>query len=161
MLSRMVPGVLVLLALVSNFETAWTDEPTKSAVSFTTYKEAYQLAQKEHLPLVVFVGAKWCPACRKMEATVLPNLPKTGILKDAAFARVDYDQDKELAAAITGGGPLPQVVIFHPKGFRAKPSRAIGFQTPERLLRFLSEGLRPAGNSGIAKDVSSDAGRSG
>lgn len=119
-----------------------TDPP---AISFVSYKDAYQRAAQERVPLVVFVGAKWCPACRKMEESVIPNLPKNPILQKAVFARLDYDQDTKLAQAVTGGGALPQVVIFPPQGSSGKLRRAVGAQSVEKLFQFLRDGLTAKG----------------
>lgn len=143
----MVPGVVTSLVLTMSMalaaDSAVSSGTTEPAVSFNSYKEAYRRAQEERLPLVVFVGAEWCPACRKMDEAVFPHLPKSPILQNGVFARVDYDQDTKLAQAITGGGALPQVVIFPPQGSGQKLRRVVGAQPVEKLFQFLREGLSP------------------
>ncbi|NMC21011.1 MAG: thioredoxin family protein [Thermogutta sp.] len=141
MFLEIVTSLAAAISVVLAADSALPNAADKPAVSFVSYKDAYRRAQEEHLPLVVFVGAEWCPACRKMEETVIPSLPKSPILRNGVFARVDYDQDTKLARAITGGGALPQVVIFPPQGSGGKLRRVIGAQPVERLFRFLQDGL--------------------
>lgn len=127
-------------------ESGLLNESDQAAISLDSYKDAYQRAAQERLPLVVFVGAKWCPACRKMEKSVIPNLPNSPILRKAVFARLDYDQDTKLAQAVTGGGALPQVVIFPPQGSNGKLRRLVGAQPVEKLFQFLRDGLSTQGD---------------
>ncbi|GAB4127312.1 MAG: thioredoxin family protein [Thermogutta sp.] len=141
----LVRSLALTLSVVTVADSDLSNKGSESAVSptvsFVSYKDAYQRARKEHLPLVVFVGAEWCPACRRMEQSVIPNLPASPIYRDAVFARVDYDQDTKLAEAITGGGALPQIVIFPPQGSSEKARRVIGAQPVEKLFQFLRDGL--------------------
>jgi len=141
MVPRLVTSLVVTMSVALAADSGLPNDADKPAVSFVSYKDAYRRAQEDRLPLVVFVGAEWCPACRKMEETVIPNLPKSPIFQNGVFARVDYDQDTKLAQAITGGGALPQVVIFPPQGSDGKLRRVVGAQPVEKLFQFLRDGL--------------------
>ncbi len=153
MVSGIVTSLVVTMGMALAADSAASPESNQLAVSFVSYKDAYRRAQEERLPLVVFVGAEWCPACRKMDEAVFPNLPQSPILKNGVFARVDYDQDTKLAQAITGGGALPQVIIFPPQGSGQKLRRVVGAQPVEKLFQFLREGLSlkrdPAGSTAM------------
>ncbi|GAB6165485.1 thioredoxin family protein [Thermostilla marina] len=108
----------------------------------TSYANAYRSSMETGRPLVVLVGAEWCPACRTMKTEVLPVLEKRGELKRVAFAQVDYDAEGKLARELTNGGAIPQLLVFeHNNGRDWKVRRLIGSQPVEKVVRFLREGL--------------------
>lgn len=86
----------------------------------TSYKAAYERHKHEGRPLVVLVGADWCPGCRTMKHSVVPELKRRGDLADVAFAVVDTDREPELARKLMSGGSIPQLVVFHasPEGIK-------------------------------------------
>ena len=63
------------------------------------------------------------------------------MFRKVAFARVNPDQDAELAEQLTGGGPIPQLVMFRKtsKGWMRKV--LIGGQSVETVEEFIKEGL--------------------
>ncbi len=77
-----------------------------------TYKDAYEQAEKTGQPLVVLVGADWCPACQAMKQSVIPQLARKGILTKVSFATVNTDHDQALAGRLMRGGMIPQLVIY-------------------------------------------------
>lgn len=165
MFVRILTSLVLCLSVAASddaaSESSLPNEADRPAISFVSYKDAYQRAARERLPLVVFVGAKWCPACRKMEQSVIPNLPKSLILQKAVFARLDYDQDTKLAQAVTGGGALPQVVIFPPQGSNGKLRRVVGAQPVEKLFQFLRDGLSAKGDPAESAAMNTVPNRSG
>jgi thioredoxin-like negative regulator of GroEL len=72
-----------------------------------TYSQAYHQAVKTGRPLVVLVGAEWCPACKVMKDTVIPAVKKRGGLSKVSFAIVDIDEEQKLGREMTDGGPIP------------------------------------------------------
>src|SRR4051812_34171462 len=46
-----------------------------------SYHTALQEAQKQQRPLLVLVGANWCPGCNAMKTRVLPGLARRGALR--------------------------------------------------------------------------------
>ncbi|RMG00101.1 MAG: thioredoxin [Planctomycetota bacterium] len=117
----------------------------------TSYANAYRSSLETGRPLVVLVGAEWCPACRTMKTQVLPVLEKRGELKRVAFAQVDYDAEGDLARELTKGGAIPQLLMFEHNGRDWKVRRLIGMQPVEKVTRFLREGLN-ADNDRTAGD---------
>lgn len=77
-----------------------------------TYQTALQDAQAKQRPLLVLVGAGWCPGCQTMKTRVLPNLAKRGGLRGVSFTIVDYDADTETAQQLMRGGTIPQLIVF-------------------------------------------------
>jgi len=85
----------------------------------TSYAKALKDLEKTGRPLVVLVGADWCPACQVMKDTTIPKLKKSGKLKNVAFASVNVDKDEKLASKLMRGGTIPQLIVYRktPKGW--------------------------------------------
>jgi len=109
-----------------------------------SYAEARQVVETTGKPMLVMVGAEWCGPCQKMRTQILPRLRERGTLRSVAFAHVDADAQSRLAAELTGGGPVPQLVMYRktPQGwFRRK---LVGVQPVETVERFIQEGVELA-----------------
>ncbi len=76
------------------------------------YAEAYRQTQEGGQPLLVLVGADWCPGCVTMKHGVLPRLTQAGRLKDATLAVVNLDAEGDLAGQLMRGGTIPQLIVF-------------------------------------------------
>jgi hypothetical protein len=76
-----------------------------------------------------------------MKKTILPRVRAHGLLRKVAFARVNPDNDAELASQLIGGGPIPQLVMFRKtkKGWVRKA--LVGGQSVETVEEFINEGL--------------------
>jgi thioredoxin-like negative regulator of GroEL len=106
-----------------------------------TYADARQVTMKTGRPMVVMVSTDWCAPCQMMKRTILPRVREHGLFRKVAFAVVNPDRDTELANEITGGGPVPQLVMFRKtsKGWVRK--KLIGGQSVETVEEFINEGL--------------------
>ncbi len=106
-----------------------------------SYGEAHKATIEKGYPLVVVVGATWCPACQEMKLKVIPELKRGGILQNVAFAQVDVDEETELAAKLTEGGPIPQIVVYRktPSGWRLR--RLIGGHDLRTVEQFILRGV--------------------
>ncbi len=82
------------------------------AVGAQTYEQAYGETQANGRPLVVLVGADWCPGCRTMKQAVLPRLQGSGQLAAVNYAQVDTDDRSELASRLMRGGTIPQLIVY-------------------------------------------------
>ena len=120
-----------------------------------TYAEAQRTTTKTGKPMVVMVSTDWCPPCQIMKKTVLPRVRERGLLRKVAFAMVNPDRDKELAEKLTGGGPIPQLVMFRRKGDGWVRKNLVGGQSVEAVEEFIKEGL--AKDAADKKKSSSDA----
>jgi thioredoxin-like negative regulator of GroEL len=87
-----------------------------------SYAEAHRLQAETGRPLVVLIGADWCPACQTMKNSVIPQAQRQGVLEGVAFAQVNTDQEPELSKKLMQGGMIPQLVVFHKsaKGWQRK-----------------------------------------
>jgi thiol-disulfide isomerase/thioredoxin len=111
------------------------------AGSAETYSEAHKATTEKGYPLVVVVGASWCPACQELKSKVIPELKRHGVLHDVAFAQVDLDEEKELATKLTEGGPIPQIVVYRktPVGWRLR--RLVGGHDVRTVEQFILQGV--------------------
>lgn len=107
-----------------------------------SYAEAHKATTEKGCPLVVVVGATWCPACQQLKKDVLPEVKRHGVLRNVAFAEVDLDEERELGSELTEGGPIPQIVVYRhtPLGWRLR--RLIGGQDVRTVEQFILQGVR-------------------
>lgn len=106
-----------------------------------SYAKAHETTTKTGQPMVILVGAKWCPACVQMKESVVPQLEQRGSLKSVSFAEVDLDQEHELGRLLTKGGPIPQLLMYRKTKLGWRLRRIIGGQSVEKVDRFIAEGV--------------------
>lgn len=120
-----------------------------TASSTTNYQSAYKVTAETGRPLVVLVGADWCPGCQTMKQSVLPQLERRGSLNGVSLAVVNCDQEEKLAGKLMKGSSIPQLIMYvkTDKGWDRK--EMVGAQPPEAVEAFLSEGTsRPIATLG-------------
>lgn len=112
-----------------------------------TYAEAHQQTVETGRPLVVMVGADWCPACHQMERDVIPVVRQRGLLRRVAFALVNLDRDRDVGQKLTGGGPIPQLIVFRktPEGWHR--TELIGAQSIEKVEQLIQNELTQQDNN--------------
>jgi protein disulfide-isomerase len=106
-----------------------------------SYAAAHQATMETGKPMVVMVSTEWCAPCQMMKKTIIPQVRQRGLLRKVAFATVNPDQQRELADQLTGGGPVPQLVMFRKtaKGWRRWV--LVGGQSVEAVEQFINEGI--------------------
>jgi thioredoxin-like negative regulator of GroEL len=104
----------------------------------TDYAAAYQAAMTDKKPLMVVVGADWCPACNVLKNSTIQPMMLTGDLDDVSVAVVDRDAEPDLANQLTKGEKmLPQIIVFTPTdNGRWERSKLTGYQ-PKQPVRNL------------------------
>ncbi len=103
------------------------------------YATAFKQTEDTGKPLVVLVGADWCPGCRTMKYSTLPQVEKKGALSKVAFAHVNTDQDGSLAGKLMKGGSIPQLVMFQKKADGTWTRKQLtGAQSPSSVEAFLN-----------------------
>ncbi len=122
------------LAIVMHAALAAPVEPA-------TYKTAYAEATQTGKPLVVLVGADWCPGCRVMHNSTIPQAAQKGLLKDVTFVNVNTDHDGQLARQMLVGGSIPQLVMYYqtPQGWQKK--HLTGTQSLHTIESFVKVGV--------------------
>ncbi|MCR4414207.1 MAG: thioredoxin family protein [Thermoguttaceae bacterium] len=122
-----------------------------------TYADAHRETMETGRPLVVVVGADWCPACKVLNTTVIPQVRQRGLLRKVAFAIVNYDREQQLADQLTDHGPIPQILTFRRTADGWRMRRLIGAQSVDTVENFISEAIQlqeaaartqPAGDDG-------------
>lgn len=106
-----------------------------------SYAKAHETTTKTGQPMVILVGAEWCPACVQMKNSVVPQLKERGALKSVSFAEVDLDRERELGRQLTKGGPIPQLLMYRKTRLGWRLRRIIGGQSVEKVDRFITEGV--------------------
>ena len=86
-----------------------------------SYADAHKQQSDTGRPMVLLVGAEWCPACVQMKNSVSPALPACGTLNKVAFAHVNADRDSRIAKSVMQGGTIPQLIMYRktPTGWSA------------------------------------------
>ena len=121
--------------------TKTTDVAKKGPES--EYKRAYGRSLKSGKPLLVLLGAKWCPACLQMKNTILPQVAKVGGMELVEFAYIDCDKQPEVASKLAKGGAIPQLIRLDrtEKGWKSRV--LVGAKSPTEVNRFINAGLEP------------------
>ncbi len=105
------------------------------------YTDAHRVSTRTGKPMVVMVSAEWCGPCQKMQKTVLPQVKKQGLLQKVSFAIVNVDRERKLARKLTGGGPVPQLVMFRRSGKGWLRRKLVGGQSVQAVEKFIQEGI--------------------
>jgi thioredoxin-like negative regulator of GroEL len=128
------------------------------SLSNQSYGEAYKTFQEDGRPLMVLVTADWCPACRTMKSSNLPEAARRGVLKDVSVAIVDVDRSRELAGKLMQGNAIPQLIMFYKTESGAKRVQLTGAQSVQSIERLVHEavGGEPATASIINQDSGDD-----
>ena len=86
------------------------------------YPQAYDALVKDGKPMLVVVGADWCPACVTMKNGTLARMEKQGQLSEVSYVALNSDRHPELASKIGSGSAIPQVVLYEKteSGFRRR-----------------------------------------
>ena len=101
------------------------------------YDTAFKQTEETGRPLVVLIGADWCPGCRQMKYTTLPELEKKGGLRNVAFAHVNTDRQSELAGKLMRGSSIPQLVMFRKTDTGWKRQQLTGAQSTSSIEAFI------------------------
>ena len=109
--------------------------------SSESYAEARRQIAENGTPMVVMVSTDWCGPCQAMKRNVLPKLRERGLFKRVAFAQVNADRDSQLAKELTGGGPIPQLVVYRRTERGWIRRKLVGGQTVEKVEQFIKEEL--------------------
>ena len=102
-----------------------------------SYGDAYQASADSGRPLLVMVGAEWCPGCVTMKQSVIPQVERNGALKEVAFAYVNTDQQGRLAKKLMRGGSIPQLIAFRKTRSGWQREQLTGAQSASAVESFI------------------------
>lgn len=105
----------------------------------TDYKTAFNLAQQDDKPLLVLVSAEWCPPCKMMKQTTIPQLIDGNKFRNVHFATVDLDREPTDARNLIGSRGVPQLVMYEKHNGSWKVSFLSGYQDVAKVESFLNQ----------------------
>jgi len=108
------------------------------------YATAYRETNESGKPLVVLVGADWCPGCRQMKYSAIPELEKKGGLNNVNYVYLNSDEDSTLAGKLMKGGSIPQLIMYHKTDEGWKRQQLTGAQAVSEIERFIERGVDAA-----------------
>ena len=112
----------------------------KNATNDAEVDAAFALAKSESKPVFVYWGAKWCPPCNQVKATLFNR--QDFIERSRAFVPVYVDGDspgaQKLGARFKVSG-YPTMVLFNPQG--AELTRLPGEVDAQRYTEVLTLGM--------------------
>jgi thioredoxin-like negative regulator of GroEL len=107
------------------------------------YADAYAQSVEQQKPLMVVVGAPWCPACNVLKETTIRSMAKTGELDDVSLAVINRDDDPELAKQLTEGEQmLPQIILYSNDNGRWHRRKLLGFQPKQPVRSLIRRALK-------------------
>ncbi len=110
-------------------------------LSHTSYREAYKEALESERPLIVLIGAQWCPHCHVMKPRVTAELAKNGTAQRVVFAYVDLDRQPALARQLMSGNSVPQLVSYQKVATGWRRRNLTGSQSAATVSQFIGQSL--------------------
>ncbi len=101
------------------------------------YDTAFKQTTETGRPLVILVGADWCPGCRQMKNTAMPEVERRGGLNDVSFAYVNSDEQGDLAGKLMKGGSIPQLIVYQKTDDGWKRRQLTGAHAPSEIEAFI------------------------
>ena len=81
--------------------------------SQVSYSEAYAASQQTGKPMLVLIGADWCPHCVTMKNQVIPQVERDGSLQQVSYVPLNSDRHPALAQQMMQGNSVPQLVLYY------------------------------------------------
>ncbi|MBB3208206.1 thioredoxin-like negative regulator of GroEL [Rhodopirellula rubra] len=126
-----------------------TAEPSRENITHTSdqnYTLAYKKSVEQDKPLMVVIGAPYCPACQVLKQTTIANMSRSGELDNVSLAVVDRDAEPELAKQLMADEKMiPQIIVYSKSSDgHWKRRRLMGYQ-PVQPVRTLLQKVRDLG----------------
>lgn len=118
---------------MGTWTAAWVLPLSLLAAGVEDYDTARKRAEAEKRPLVVLLGANWCPGCRTMKRVTMPRLNKSGKLNDVVYVEIDTDQQPKLARQLMRGNSIPQLVVLYKDDSGWQRSQLTGAQSESQV----------------------------
>jgi thioredoxin-like negative regulator of GroEL len=105
------------------------------------YQQAYEQAAEHGKPLLILVGADWCPGCRTMKQQHVPALQRDGGLKRVVYTSVNSDEKPTLSNRLLRGNAIPQLILFTRGDSGWRRAQLTGVHEPAEIRRFIDREL--------------------
>lgn len=109
--------------------------------SSVSYADAYGASAETGKPMLVLIGADWCPHCVTMKNRVIPQLQKQGALDEVSYVAINSDQQPTLARQMMQGSSIPQVILYYRTADGWKRHRTVGAMSAGNLSRLLGQAV--------------------
>ena len=109
-----------------------------------SYAAAHREMKEHGRPLLVLIGADWCPGCQIMKQTMGRDGIRKSLANRVAYAQVNKDEEARIASRILKGDRIPQLVLFRRTRDGWKATRMIGAQSEGAVQSFVESGLKDA-----------------
>lgn len=107
-----------------------------------TYAAALAAQAKSGRPLVVIVGAVWCPSCVRMKKE-LGAVQRAGTFRDVELVQIDFDKQRALSMAITkGSSRLPVVAVYWKKNGVHQRRAADAYHNGARYRQLINQAYK-------------------
>ncbi len=107
---------------------------TAQAASFEKWDQAaFDKAQAEGRPVLLYIEASWCPTCAK-QRPILSRLYAEPAFANLLVLSIDFDTQKELIARL-GVNKQSTLIAYHGRDER---TRATGVTDPDKLRALVS-----------------------
>ncbi len=102
------------------------------------FDQALKQSMTTGRPLVVLIGADWCPSCQVMKNTTIPQVAEEGGLDSVVYTYVDADQHRRLVSRLSRVRSIPQLIRFDrtPSGWQGR--LLVGAQSVDDVYAFLN-----------------------
>ena len=106
-----------------------------------SYSDAYAASAETGKPMLVLIGADWCPHCVVMKNRVMPQLQKQGALGDINYVTINSDQQPALARQMMQGSSIPQVVLYYRTADGWKRQRNVGAMSATSVTQWVKQAV--------------------
>jgi thioredoxin-like negative regulator of GroEL len=112
--------------------------PANTALAKADYATAFNRSMASGKPLVVLLGAQWCPGCVQMKNRILPQVAKAGGLAQVEFAYVDTDRQPKLAGRLSQAQAIPQLIRYEKDEDGWQRDLLVGAQSVKKVTDFVA-----------------------
>ena len=106
-----------------------------------SYADAYAASAETGKPMLVLIGADWCPHCVVMKNRVMPQLQRQGALGEINYVTINSDQQPALARQMMQGSSIPQVVLYYRTADGWKRHRNVGAMSAGNVTQLIQQAV--------------------
>ncbi len=115
-----------------------------------TYEEAFKDHEANGKPLLVLVGADWCPACQTMKNGTIARMERSGALKKVAFSMINTDREDRIARSLMRGGSIPQLILFTKTDKGWERQQLTGAQSEQTVQTLIGDAIERQAKAGTS-----------
>lgn len=112
-----------------------------AAATTDGYSDARHETVETGRPMVILVGADWCPACVDMKKKIMPKVKKRGLLRKVAYAFVNLDRQPKLGRQLITGGHIPQMIMYRKTDNGWRRRKLVGGHDVKTVETFIKQGI--------------------